>query len=97
MKIHHVGIAVESLKATVPIFEDLLGRGPDSEELVEDQKVRIAAFAVGESRIECSRRHRRTRRLRGLSRSAARESTTWRYPFKISRRPSHNSNKRVCA
>ena len=52
MKIHHVGIAVESLKAAVPIFEDLLGRGPDSEELVEDQKVRIAAFAVGESRIE---------------------------------------------
>jgi methylmalonyl-CoA/ethylmalonyl-CoA epimerase len=52
MKIHHVGIAVESLKAAVPIFESLLGRGPDSEELVEDQKVRIAAFAVGESRIE---------------------------------------------
>ena len=52
MKIHHVGIAVESLKAAVPIFENLLGRGPDSEELVEDQKVRVAVFAVGESRIE---------------------------------------------
>jgi len=52
MKIHHVGIAVESLDAAVPIFENLLGRGPDSEELVEDQKVRVAAFAVGESRIE---------------------------------------------
>jgi len=52
MKIHHVGIAVESLESAVPIFESLLGRGPDSEELVEDQKVRIAAFAVGESRIE---------------------------------------------
>jgi len=52
MKIHHVGIAVESLEAAVPIFEHLLGRGPDSEELVEDQKVRVAVFAVGESRIE---------------------------------------------
>ena len=52
MKIHHVGIAVESLKAAVPIFESLLGRGPDSEGLVADQKVRVAVFAVGESRIE---------------------------------------------
>ena len=52
MKIHHVGIAVESLRVAVPLFERLLGRAPDTEEVVENQKVRIAMFALGESRIE---------------------------------------------
>jgi methylmalonyl-CoA/ethylmalonyl-CoA epimerase len=52
MMIHHVGIAVESLRAAVPAFATLLGRAPDWEEVVEDQKVRVAAFALGESRIE---------------------------------------------
>ncbi len=52
MKIHHLGIAVESLKAAVPVFEKLLGRAPDSEEVIEDQKVRLAIFKLGESRIE---------------------------------------------
>lgn len=52
MKIHHLGIAVESLKEAIPIFEKLLGGAPESQETVEDQKVRVAAFRVGESRIE---------------------------------------------
>lgn len=52
MRIHHVGIAVESLASAIPIFTTLLGRGPDSEEVVDDQKVRVAAFSVGDSRIE---------------------------------------------
>ncbi len=52
MKIHHVGIAVESLRTAVPVFEKLLGRAPDSEEVVEDQKVRVAAFALGDARLE---------------------------------------------
>ncbi len=52
MKIHHLGIAVESLKAAVPVFEKLLGRAPESEEVVEDQKVRLAIFKLGGSRIE---------------------------------------------
>lgn len=52
MRIHHLGIAVESLEKAVAVFELLLGRPPDSQEEVEDQKVRIAAFQVGESRIE---------------------------------------------
>src|SRR5690242_21939006 len=52
MKIHHIGIAVESLETAVPIFENLLGQGPESEAVVEDQKVRVAVFTVGESRIE---------------------------------------------
>jgi methylmalonyl-CoA/ethylmalonyl-CoA epimerase len=52
MKIHHVGIAVESLRAAVPAFATLLGRAPDSEEVIEDQRVRVAVFTLGESRIE---------------------------------------------
>jgi len=52
MKIHHVGIAVESLQSAVPVFEKLLGYAPESEETVEDQKVRVSSFEVGESRIE---------------------------------------------
>jgi len=52
MKIHHVGIAVESLRTAVPLFERLLGRAPDSEEVVEDQKVCITVFTLGESRME---------------------------------------------
>jgi methylmalonyl-CoA/ethylmalonyl-CoA epimerase len=52
MKIHHIGIAVESLRTAVPLFERLLGRAPDTEEVVEDQKVRIAVFTLGGSRIE---------------------------------------------
>jgi methylmalonyl-CoA epimerase len=52
MRIHHLGIAVESLEKAVPVFELLLGRPPDSQEEVEDQRVRIAGFQVGESRIE---------------------------------------------
>ena len=91
MKIHHVGIAVESLEAAVPIFENLLGRGPDSEGLVADQKVRVAVFAVGESRIEL---------LEATSPDSAIArfiSKRGRYPLEISRSPSHNSNNRVCA
>lgn len=52
MRIHHLGIAVESIEKAVPVFELLLGRPPDKTEEVEDQKVRVAIFQVGESRIE---------------------------------------------
>ncbi len=52
MKIHHLGIAVESLKAAVPVFEKLLGCSPNTEEVVSDQGVRVANFRVGESQIE---------------------------------------------
>ena len=52
MKLHHIGIAVGSLGAARPAFEKLLGKPPDSEEIVEEQKVRVAMFEVGESRLE---------------------------------------------
>ena len=52
MKIHHVGIAVESLASAVPVFSKLLGRAPRSEETVEEQQVRVAVFELEGSRIE---------------------------------------------
>jgi methylmalonyl-CoA/ethylmalonyl-CoA epimerase len=52
MKLHHVGIAVASLKEAVPVFEKLLGASPLQEETVEDQKARVVVFSLGESRIE---------------------------------------------
>lgn len=52
MKIHHIGIAVESLSTSVPVFEKILGRAPDSEETVEEQKVRVAVFDLPGSKIE---------------------------------------------
>ena len=52
MRIHHIGIAVESLAAAIPAFEKILGRGPDWQETVDDQKVRVAVFKLGDSRIE---------------------------------------------
>jgi methylmalonyl-CoA/ethylmalonyl-CoA epimerase len=52
MKLHHIGIAVGSLEAARPLFEKLLGKPPDSEEVVEEQKVRVVFFQVGESRLE---------------------------------------------
>jgi methylmalonyl-CoA/ethylmalonyl-CoA epimerase len=52
MRIHHLGIAVESLAAAVPVFEKLLEKAPESEEDVADQKVRVAVFRLGESKVE---------------------------------------------
>jgi methylmalonyl-CoA/ethylmalonyl-CoA epimerase len=52
MKIHHLGLAVESLSSSVPVFEKLLGKGPESEENVVGQKVRVAVFRLGEGRLE---------------------------------------------
>jgi methylmalonyl-CoA epimerase len=52
VKIHHVGIAVESLANAVPIFRKLTGKAPEAEEIVADQKVRIAVFRLGDTRLE---------------------------------------------
>lgn len=52
MKIHHVGIAVKSLEAAIPIFTKILGRAPHHQEVVEEQRVRVAVFELEQSRIE---------------------------------------------
>ena len=51
-KISHIGIAVESIEAALPFYREVLGLEYEGEEVVEEQKVKVAFFAVGESRIE---------------------------------------------
>jgi len=50
--VHHLGIAVESLVQAIPVFQQLVGKAPDVEETVADQKVRVASFRLGDSRLE---------------------------------------------
>ena len=51
-KIDHIGIAVHSLDATIPIYRDLLGLPFEGEDEVAREAVRVAFFRVGETRIE---------------------------------------------
>jgi len=50
--VHHLGIAVESLAEAVSVFQKLVGKAPDEEETIADQKVRVASFHLGDSRLE---------------------------------------------
>ena len=51
-KINHIGIAVHSIDASVPFYRDVMGMEFEGTEVVEEQKVKVAFLAVGESRIE---------------------------------------------
>jgi methylmalonyl-CoA/ethylmalonyl-CoA epimerase len=50
--IEHIGIAVASLKASIPYYEKVLGLKCYAIEEVADQKVKTAFFRVGETKIE---------------------------------------------
>ncbi len=51
-KISHIGIAVASIEEAAPFYRDVLGMEFEGTEVVAEQKVKVAFFAVGESRIE---------------------------------------------
>jgi methylmalonyl-CoA/ethylmalonyl-CoA epimerase len=51
-KINHIGIAVQSLDATIPFYRDSLGMAFLGIEEVAEQKVKVAMLGVGESKIE---------------------------------------------
>ncbi|MDR0688135.1 MAG: methylmalonyl-CoA epimerase [Prevotellaceae bacterium] len=50
--IEHLGIAVKSLKDAIPYYERVLGFECYRTEEVPDQKVKVAFFRVGETKIE---------------------------------------------
>jgi methylmalonyl-CoA epimerase len=50
--INHIGIAVKDLEQSLPIFQRLFQVENIHRETVEDQKVKIASFKIGEVRIE---------------------------------------------
>lgn len=51
-KINHIGVAVRSIDASAPFYRDVLGMVFEGMEVVAEQKVKVAFFAVGESRVE---------------------------------------------
>ena len=52
MKLDHIGIAVKNLESSVAIFKNILvGIEPEFEE-VSEQKVKVAIFHLGDTRIE---------------------------------------------
>jgi len=51
-KINHIGIAVQSIAATLPFYRDNLGMTFLGEEEVAEQQVRVAMLAIGEAKIE---------------------------------------------
>jgi methylmalonyl-CoA/ethylmalonyl-CoA epimerase len=51
-KIDHVGIAVANLEEAINFYRDQVGLDCEGMEVVEEQKVKVAFFPVGESKIE---------------------------------------------
>jgi len=51
-KIDHIGIAVESLEKAKYLFEDILGLKIVGEEVIEEQKVKVAFIPLGDSELE---------------------------------------------
>ncbi len=51
-KISHIGIAVTNIDEATPFYRDILGMEFEGTEVVAEQKVKVAFFVVGESRIE---------------------------------------------
>ena len=51
-QIDHIGIGVKNLKETMKIYKDLLGLELIGEETIEEQKITLAKFLVGQVKIE---------------------------------------------
>jgi len=51
-KVEHIGVAVKSLAASIPVFEKILNTPCYKTESVESEKVNTAFFQKGESKIE---------------------------------------------
>jgi methylmalonyl-CoA/ethylmalonyl-CoA epimerase len=52
LKVEHIGIAVQSLASSMPLFEKLLNCPPYKEELVATENVNTAFFRTGDTKIE---------------------------------------------
>ncbi len=52
LKVEHIGIAVKSLTASIPLFEKLLNTPCYKEELVASENVNTAFFKTGETKFE---------------------------------------------
>jgi methylmalonyl-CoA/ethylmalonyl-CoA epimerase len=52
LKVEHIGIAVDKLKVSIPLFEKLLNTECYKTELVESEQVTTAFFRQGETKVE---------------------------------------------
>jgi len=59
LSVHHVGIAVTDLDASIELYATLFGATVERRETVEDQGVEAASLQVGSSRVELLRPLRR--------------------------------------
>lgn len=51
-KLDHIGIAVENLEQSMAFYRDILGLELHGTETVEEQKVRVAFFPLGDTEVE---------------------------------------------
>jgi methylmalonyl-CoA epimerase len=51
-KIDHIGIAVKSIEKTSELFSNILGLKVAGEEIIEEQKVKVAFLLLGDSELE---------------------------------------------
>lgn len=51
-KIDHIGIAVRSIEKTSELLSNILGLKVTGEEIVEEQKVKVAFLPIGDSELE---------------------------------------------
>jgi len=51
-KIDHIGIAVKSIEKASELFSNILGLKVGGEELIEEQKVKVAFLPLGDSELE---------------------------------------------
>ena len=51
-RVDHIGIAVKNLAQAKKFYEEILGLKSPGEEVVEEQKVKVCFFPVGDSELE---------------------------------------------
>lgn len=51
-RVDHIGIAVNNLDETIKFYENVLGIKCQGTEVVEEQKVKVAFFPVGDTELE---------------------------------------------
>jgi methylmalonyl-CoA/ethylmalonyl-CoA epimerase len=60
--IDHIGIAVKDLEASKKLYNSILGKTPDKEEIVASENVKVAFYTYGDTKLEL---------LEGLSEESA--------------------------
>ena len=51
-KLDHIGIAVKNMDEALAFYRDTLGISPASEEIIEEQKVKVAFLPLGDTELE---------------------------------------------